>query len=273
MTNVELNTKVYEKLFEEQQKYKGWLLSQSPEEILNHAYEYTIREDIVLAMEYRDLNDAQAKALLSSPAPLDEIFRAFETIESDHMDVIRSCIETRADDILETQRLALLQLPIYPETAAYARSHGEIDQWRASHRANVDCRNAIEDAISTHYKDNRLNMACVKEVMEQFGVDRTVYVVAKTIRDKDWDGRISDENKAWAKGIAAKPDQSAWGGDHTREFVITHAHPGLINIFANHVRKESEQLQEKKPSVIKKLRDAKAEDARIASQKSKEAEL
>jgi len=123
MTNTEMNTKVYEKLFDEQQKYKGWLLQQSPEEILNHAYEYTVREDIVLAMEYHDLTDERAKALLSSPSPLNEIFHDFEQIKGGHMDVIRGCIETRADDILEAQRLALLQLPIYPETAAYAREH------------------------------------------------------------------------------------------------------------------------------------------------------
>ena len=161
MTNEELNTKVYEKLFDEQQKYKEWLLTQSPEEILNHAYEYTVREDIVLAMEYHDLSDEQTKALLSSLAPLDEIFHDFEQIEGDHMDVIRGCIETRANDIIEDQRKALLQLPVYPQTAAYAREHGELETYRASHRANVDCKNAIEDAISAHYKDNRLNMALV----------------------------------------------------------------------------------------------------------------
>ena len=100
MTNEELNTKVYEKLYAEQEKYKGWLLTQPPEGILNHAYEYTVREDIVLAMEYHDISDEQAKALLSSPSPLDEIFHDFEQIEGDHMDVIRGCIETRANDIL-----------------------------------------------------------------------------------------------------------------------------------------------------------------------------
>ena len=30
MTNEELNTKVYEKLYAEQEKYKGWLLTQPP---------------------------------------------------------------------------------------------------------------------------------------------------------------------------------------------------------------------------------------------------
>lgn len=273
MTNEELNTKVYEKLFDEQQKYKGWLLSQSPEEILNHAYEYTVREDIVLAMEYHDLTDAQAKALLSSPAPLDEIFHDFEQIEGEHMDVIRRCIETRANDIVAAQRIALLQLPVYPETSAYAQEHGELDTWRVSHRANVDCRIAIEDAISAHYKDNRLNMACLKEVTDRFGLDRTVYVVANSIRDKEWDGRISDENKAWAKEIDIKPDKSAWGGDRTREFVISHTHPGLINLFANHVRKEHQQIHERKSSVMKKLRDAKLENAAKAPHRQKDAVL
>ena len=39
MTNEELNTALYEKLFAEQQDFKGWLVKQPPEEILKHAYE------------------------------------------------------------------------------------------------------------------------------------------------------------------------------------------------------------------------------------------
>ena len=51
MTNEELNTALYKKVFAEQEKYREWLLSQPPDEILNHCYEYTVREDIVLALE------------------------------------------------------------------------------------------------------------------------------------------------------------------------------------------------------------------------------
>ena len=54
MTNEELNTALYEKMFAEQQRYREWLLSQPPDEILNHCYEFTVREDIVLALEYHD---------------------------------------------------------------------------------------------------------------------------------------------------------------------------------------------------------------------------
>ena len=42
----------------EQDKYRDWLKSQPPEEILHHTYEYTVREDIVMAMEELELTDA-----------------------------------------------------------------------------------------------------------------------------------------------------------------------------------------------------------------------
>ena len=53
----------------EQDKYRDWLKSQPPEEILHHTYEYTVREDIVMALEELELTDAQAQALLESPSP------------------------------------------------------------------------------------------------------------------------------------------------------------------------------------------------------------
>ena len=46
MTNAELNKALYQKMFAEQETYWEWLLSQPSEEILNHTYEYTVREDI-----------------------------------------------------------------------------------------------------------------------------------------------------------------------------------------------------------------------------------
>ena len=92
MTNAELNTALYQKMFAEQETYREWLLSQPSEEVLNHTYEYTVREDILLSMEYNDLPDAQAKALLKSPSPLADVFRA---VSYTHLDVYkRQIIQT-----------------------------------------------------------------------------------------------------------------------------------------------------------------------------------
>ena len=273
MNNQELNTELYKKLFAEQEKFKGWLLTQPPDEILNHAYEYTVREDIVLSMEYHDLTDEQAKALLASPSPLDEIFHDFENIEGDHMDIIQGCIESRADKNIEKQREELLSLPVYPFSAAFAKEHSELETYRASHRANIDCKNAIEDAISNHYRDNRFDGSCVNEVIDRFGMERVAFVLANTVQDKDWDGRISAENKAWAKEVPVPNDDNALGGRRTHEYVCTQAHPGLINLFVNRFRKEQELAAEKKPSVLQKLQEAKADLPKKSPGKVKEAEL
>lgn len=54
MGETDYNALLYDKMKAEQDKYKDWLLSQPPEEILNHTYEYTMREDIVMCMEEMD---------------------------------------------------------------------------------------------------------------------------------------------------------------------------------------------------------------------------
>ena len=82
MNTNDLNTALYEKMAAEQDKFRDWLKSQPPEEVLNHAYEYTIREDIVMAMEELELTDTQAQALLESPSPLADVYRYFEKLET-----------------------------------------------------------------------------------------------------------------------------------------------------------------------------------------------
>ena len=103
MTNEQWNTTLYKQMFAEQEQFRSWLLTQPPQEILNHAYEYVMREDILLSLEYNDLTDAQAAALLSSPAPLADVYKTFDKMESSHMEEIWSCVEHRADKTLASQ--------------------------------------------------------------------------------------------------------------------------------------------------------------------------
>lgn len=96
-------SELYDKMKAEQDKYREWLLSQSPSEILNHTYEYTMREDIVMAMEDLELTPKQAKALLKSPRPLADVFEEFKDRETEHMDTIRDSIETRANEVIKRE--------------------------------------------------------------------------------------------------------------------------------------------------------------------------
>lgn len=73
-----------EKMRVEQSAYCLWLTAQTPEEILNHAYEYSVREDIILATEEMNLPLARVRALLKSPAPLADVYKDFSKLETDY---------------------------------------------------------------------------------------------------------------------------------------------------------------------------------------------
>lgn len=100
MKTEELNVAVYNKMNEEQAIYLEWLMSLSAKEILQHSYEYTVRQDILMAMEYIELQPEQCEALLKSPCPMRDVYDDFNKLETDYMDTIRNCISSRADKMI-----------------------------------------------------------------------------------------------------------------------------------------------------------------------------
>lgn len=129
-------------------------------------------------------------------------------------------------------------IPVYKYPAAYAREHGEQEQYRASYKANVACKNAIETAIRDNYRDNCLGKEGVKQVADQFGYERMFYVLANTAQRKDFDGRISRDNKDWAKTIPVFEDKDYFGDDRRSSFEVDSCNPGLTDIFINQARRE-----------------------------------
>ena len=104
MTSEDLRTKLYQRMNAEQEKYRRWLLSQPPDEVLDHAAEYSVREDIVMRMEDLELTEAQTKAMLKSPSPLADIYREWNKTETNHMDDVRDVIEARADAVIRAEK-------------------------------------------------------------------------------------------------------------------------------------------------------------------------
>lgn len=100
MNSEELNIALYRKMEIEQKTYRNWLLSQPPEEILKHTYEYTMREDILMSLEENDLSGKQAQALLKSPCPLGDVYKEYEKRDSSYMGEIRDSMESRANRVI-----------------------------------------------------------------------------------------------------------------------------------------------------------------------------
>lgn len=244
-----LNQALYDKMSAEQEEYRSWLLEQKPEEILNHAYEYSVRADILVEMEVLDLPAEQAAALLASPTPMADVYRQWGKVETHHMEDIRDVIEELAGSMLETQREATRAIPLYQENARYAKEHGEIELFRASQEANIACRDAIDTAIQEGYDGLHLH-ADVKGVLAEFGPERVSHVLAATLLDKTWDQRISRDNQAWAASVPMF-DTGTRHHDYAPR-----SHSLLLDGFVHQARKEMNAMQqqaEKKPSIKEQL--------------------
>lgn len=311
-----------------------------------------------MEMEQLELTISQSKALLISPSPLADVYRYFEKLEMDHMDVVRDSIENRADELVEQQaelmkkanelidhfcwveygspadynnlkeigiayttisddeiplqvnvdlvnlrieryldnhlmdcfqynslqqmiseglehldfqdltyisdealeairssqkeaNFSAQDVPMYFHSAAYASEHGETDAYWLSDQANFSCKVAIEQAISAHYGDNRLDTAsAVQEVMKKFGLERMNFILANTIQHKDADGRISRDNKAWAKTIPMPEDKESFR--RNAYLVVDQVNPGLVDLFVRQARKTVQEKE--KGSVLQKLK-------------------
>ena len=141
-------------------------------------------------------------------------------------------------------------IPVYRHSAAYAVEHGELEAYKMSRVAGVACRDAIEKAVAKHYRDNCLNKAGAREVIDEFGKERVMTVLAITIRDKLYDGRFSSANKVW-------------GGNRNLTLVVRQTHPGLLNLFCN----QAKAYESEKVSVREKLKAA-AKNASVPSTKN-----
>jgi hypothetical protein len=97
MTNEELSVKLFEKAAKEQEEYRAALLSMQPKQILENAYQYVVREDILISLEHDSFNDKRVRALLKSQHPISDIYNQYIDIETGGMNGIRDAIEETAN--------------------------------------------------------------------------------------------------------------------------------------------------------------------------------
>lgn len=255
MDAIELNAALYAKMEAEMTDFANRLLKQPPEVILNHAIEYATKFDIVSIMETTDLSAEKARALLSLEEPLDAIYKDYGESSSNSLDVLVSFIEDKADELLSANQ-ANAAVQVYPYSGEVAEREGDLEWYRQSHKLNIACKNEIEGAISRNYENNTLSDEAVHQVVAQFGLPRTAFVLVNTIREKEWDGRISHDNKAWAKRVPVYPDVDTFGQNKRLKYVVD-CNAGLTDIFVNILRRkyrQQEQPQQVKPSVRDKLK-------------------
>lgn len=126
---------------------------------------------------------------------------------------------------------------LYKHSRADAVEMDVLEKWQRSYRLNCDCKEAIEAAIHKHFDGMHLDNECVNEVFSEYGYDRTMWVLAATIRCKDYDGRFSNSNKEWAKGKITTDIPA----DEMRRYAVD-SHPAVLDGFTTEVRKQYQAL-------------------------------
>ena len=125
---------------------------------------------------------------------------------------------------------------LYPYSAKEARERNELSLWRESHRANIACREAIEDAIRQNFDGMHLDKDCTSLVLEKYGYKRTAWVLANTLHELKWDGRFSPANKQWAERRYIPQDER-----HNAEITVR-SHPAVLDGFVSFYRKAVQAL-------------------------------
>ena len=136
---------------------------------------------------------------------------------------------------------------VYRHTGQYAISANpsQLEQYKQSHQLNIDCKDAIAREINENYDGRRLSTDG-RKVVEKYGYERVNWVLANTINQHHWDGRISDDNKQWAKKFPI-PEDEFFGGRDRRVDFSANCSTGLISILSHEVRKSYEKSKEKNP--------------------------
>lgn len=87
-----LRIELYEKAYKEQEKFVAELKKSPPEKIIEQAYEYIMREDILMTFEDDYLSPEQVKALLKLEYPLAACYRTWLKNDCSHMEMLRDTI-------------------------------------------------------------------------------------------------------------------------------------------------------------------------------------
>ena len=129
---------------------------------------------------------------------------------------------------------------VYPYSREEAKRLNQLLLWRDSHKENVACKDAIEEAIRRDFDGMYLDKDCAESVIAKFGYHRVAYVLANSLQRKDYDGRFSRGNHDWAKQNYIPPDKDAYT-DSNSKFAVD-SHPAVLDGFVNQYRRAYQSL-------------------------------
>ena len=142
-------------------------------------------------------------------------------------------------------------VPVYYEPFSYAKENDEVDLYRTSYRLNSECKQAIHEAIADNYDGMYLGDGAVNQVVRQYGMERVGYILANTLRYKNYDDRFSHSNKEWAEQVGT-PENNARIIKFRADWVVT-SHSAVLDGFVTMYREELKTQEKLEQSFAKRF--------------------
>ena len=98
-----IQEQLYEKASAEYNALLERVKQLSPTEIINSAYEITMKTELLMCLEVGQVEKNDARVLLALDEPLDSIYYAWLDTDSSWLDDLRYCIDTVAENLQEEE--------------------------------------------------------------------------------------------------------------------------------------------------------------------------
>lgn len=193
MRKKELETKLYERMEQENKAFLAEMRTKPADEIISSAYEIACRNDLLMLFEDEtSLSVQQLEVLLEFASPLAALYADWLERETTEMDHFRDSVECCADDILRSraeEKYRNPAQPIYAKSRSEAAACGEMFEWSASRGRTLTCAGAFEQDATKAYNEGRLS-AFLQEWTASYGKERCMFVLACTMAQRIRDERF-----------------------------------------------------------------------------------
>ncbi|MFI3214875.1 MAG: DUF3849 domain-containing protein [Eubacteriales bacterium] len=132
------------------------------------------------------------------------------------------------------------RIPLYEHSRSIAKKDNELREYTLSLNENIRCTKFIEETINSNFNGFKVKKDSAKQIIAEFGFDRTNFVVANSVQKKIGDKRIDKECRKWASSFYIPRDMVA--KENVANQYAVNSDTGLINIIAKQVQKEYEKL-------------------------------
>ena len=119
--------------------------------------------------------------------------------------------------------------PLYKFSFSEAKRNGEMEECRESFRENIRCRDFLDKEVTERFDGMYLPDECAENAVKEFGYDRTMWVIANTVLERDGDGRFHSKNRDWAKSLHIPKENRNY------EFALR-SHSCIVNGLAGQVQ-------------------------------------